>query len=267
MCALVDIRYVFQTWKTSQVPEKWKVSHQRWQEFCQKYGFGYVLWDDDQNRQFISSQFPWFLAKYDAYPHGIQRADAVRYFFGFKFGCIYSDLDLAPKLDKFEELHTLVTNHNMATSAFPITVNKVLKDTLTNCFMIIPRGNAFMPKLFDSLINPGSYHWTWVKSVLRETHKFLILFTTGPGIVSDQAILFPELVTQLNVNLISNKNSPLCLMDHAAGKSWHDVKQMRKDCFKLAFVCVALVLFVLVLIGVGRAIVKRAHQKQQHTTF
>jgi hypothetical protein len=100
-----------------------------------------------------------------------------------------------------------------------------------------------------------------VKNVLRETHKFLILFSTGPGIVSDQAVLFPELVTQLHVDLISNKNSPQCLMDHAAGKSWHDVKQMRKDCFKLAFVCVALVLFVLVLIGISRAIVKKTYQK------
>ena len=56
--------------------------------------FEHIIWDDDDNRQFISSYFEWFLPTYDAYPREIYRADAVRYFFLYTFGGLYADMDV-----------------------------------------------------------------------------------------------------------------------------------------------------------------------------
>ena len=51
------------------------------------------LWTDDKSRALIATEYPWFLSTYDAYPHPIQRADAIRYFVLAHYGGIYIDLD------------------------------------------------------------------------------------------------------------------------------------------------------------------------------
>ena len=54
------------------------------------------FWSDEDNRDLIKSDYPWFLSCYDNYPYPIQRADAVRYFYMHKYGGIYLDLDMFP---------------------------------------------------------------------------------------------------------------------------------------------------------------------------
>lgn len=91
-------RIIHQTWKTEDVPEQydwlidtWKTNHPDWE---------YMLWTDEDNRKLIETHYPWFLSVFDAYPHGIQRADAVRPFILHRFGGLYVDLD-------FESLHPI----------------------------------------------------------------------------------------------------------------------------------------------------------------
>ncbi len=47
------------------------------------------LWTDDKSRDFIATEYPWFLDNFDSYPFPIQRADAIRYFVLAHFGGIY----------------------------------------------------------------------------------------------------------------------------------------------------------------------------------
>jgi mannosyltransferase OCH1-like enzyme len=84
-------KIVFQTWKTRQPPTNftyWSTSFQRLNP-----DFQHVLWDDADNREFIASDYPWFLTFYDSYPREIFRADIVRFFFLYRFGGLYADLD------------------------------------------------------------------------------------------------------------------------------------------------------------------------------
>lgn len=83
---------IFQTWKDRlAVPPQF----QAWSDSFRRLnpGFGYELWDDADNRRFITREFPWFLEVYNAYPAEIYRADAVRYFFLYLHGGIYVDMD------------------------------------------------------------------------------------------------------------------------------------------------------------------------------
>jgi hypothetical protein len=94
---------IFQTWKSTELPSNfayWANTFTTYNPDCE-----YVLWDDADNRNFITEYFPWFLDRYNNFPSEIYRADAVRYFYLYVNGGIYADLDteclhsLSPVLD------------------------------------------------------------------------------------------------------------------------------------------------------------------------
>ncbi len=83
---------IFQTWKTkTSLPDRFAA----WSATFMALNptFEYELWDDSDNRNFIASEFPWFLQIYDEYPSEIFRVDAVRYFYLYSYGGFYIDLD------------------------------------------------------------------------------------------------------------------------------------------------------------------------------
>ena len=83
---------IFQTWKSRiAIPENFK--HWRQSFVTHNPDWTTLLWDDDDNHAFIKDRFPWFLARYEAYPREIFRADIVRLFFLFEFGGFYADMD------------------------------------------------------------------------------------------------------------------------------------------------------------------------------
>ena len=91
-------KLIMQTWKNDTVPEKWAKSPESIKECMPDWK--YVLMTDDANRAFVEKHFPDFLPYYDAFPYGIQRADAIRYCWLYVHGGIYIDLD-------FEMQHSL----------------------------------------------------------------------------------------------------------------------------------------------------------------
>ena len=82
---------IFQTWKSKTLPAPYAAWSKTFQS--KNPGFTLELWDDHDNRNFIASEFPWFLKTYNAYPAEIYRVDAVRYFYLYSYGGIYADLD------------------------------------------------------------------------------------------------------------------------------------------------------------------------------
>ncbi|NBU33895.1 hypothetical protein EB118_02180 [bacterium] len=85
-------RRIFQTWKSKTViPDNmayWSSTFKK-----QNPGYQYELWDDNDNRNFIKNNFSWFLDIFDGYDAAIKRADAVRYFYLYKYGGVYADMD------------------------------------------------------------------------------------------------------------------------------------------------------------------------------
>ena len=85
-------RIIFQSWKSrTQIPSNFRT----WSNSFKRYNPDYdcLVWDDHDNRDFIAEQFAWFLPFYDEYPKEIFRVDAVRFFFLYKFGGLYADMD------------------------------------------------------------------------------------------------------------------------------------------------------------------------------
>lgn len=83
---------IFQTWKSKVVlPGAFQAWSQTFKD--RNPHFIYDLWDDDDNRNFIATEFPWFLNIYNGYRAEIYRADVVRYFYLYTFGGLYADMD------------------------------------------------------------------------------------------------------------------------------------------------------------------------------
>lgn len=67
---------VHQTWKTAEIPERWRAARQSCIEMHP--GFHFRLWTDEDARALIARDLPELLPSYDSYPFNIQRADAIR---------------------------------------------------------------------------------------------------------------------------------------------------------------------------------------------
>ena len=84
-------KIIHQTYKDENIPEHWLAAQQSCIDLHPDYE--YRLWTDDQSRDFIQAEYPWFLDTFVNYAYPIQRADAIRYFVLSHYGGIYIDLD------------------------------------------------------------------------------------------------------------------------------------------------------------------------------
>jgi mannosyltransferase OCH1-like enzyme len=85
------IKFIFQTWKNNDIPDKWKEA--QLSVIKNNPDYEYKLFTDDDNRNIVINYFPDFLEYYDNFEYNIQRADAIRYMILYLYGGIYLDLD------------------------------------------------------------------------------------------------------------------------------------------------------------------------------
>lgn len=215
---------IHQTWKTSVVPDQWASSAAKYQALTAE-GWEYKLWTDEDNRNLIRDHYPWFLEQFDAYPHPIQRADAVRYFILHKYGGVYSDLDIQPKAN-FTAFYRLYQHAELALPSTK-TGNAFGGQNFSNCFMMSAPNCAFWPVVWEHLKAPFR-NTKWWKPLLGRAHYFKVLFTTGPGIICDAASEYSGEIVALPAALIqpgleSDKppvSRPESVVELLRGESW-----------------------------------------------
>ncbi|KIM95623.1 glycosyltransferase family 32 protein [Oidiodendron maius Zn] len=102
------------------IPNKWVRS----QHSCKEayVGFEYKLWTDELSRNFLASEYPWFLDRWNNYALPIQRADSIRYFILHHYGGIYLDMDTfcnatfpLDQVKSYTPLHTAVFKSTVPT--------------------------------------------------------------------------------------------------------------------------------------------------------
>jgi hypothetical protein len=163
-------RIIHQTWKTREVPDKWKGFHESWKKHHPEWR--HVLWTDEDNMKFIEEHFPEFFATFTAYSYPIQRVDAVRYFILYKYGGVYADLDIeclrpiGPLLDS----RSFVLGYEPAEHAR----GHGERSMICNAFMASVPTHPFLEETISALkkINPK----------IRDHRE--VLTTTGPLMLS-----------------------------------------------------------------------------------
>ncbi|KAJ5770680.1 uncharacterized protein N7511_002731 [Penicillium nucicola] len=84
-------KIIHQTYKNETIPQVWVEAQQSCIDLHPDYE--YMLWTDENSREFIAAEYPWFLETFDGYEYPIQRADSIRYFVLAFYGGTYIDLD------------------------------------------------------------------------------------------------------------------------------------------------------------------------------
>lgn len=202
-------KIIMQTWKTTELPEKWKPTQVSINKYMSTWQ--YVLMTDEMNRDFVAEYFPSFLEQYDAFPYPIQRADAIRYCWLYINGGLYLDCDfeLLGGLDElFTEDHDLFL---LASSNTP--------DVITNGFIAAKPGNkVFLDMLEEMKKPPGLFG--------IERH-LLVMNTTGPlafnRVVRQNNTVFKQLPSgKINPYTLCEReyNKPNTLMRPLEGSSW-----------------------------------------------
>lgn len=154
-------KIIHQTYKTTEIPEIWKLGQQLCIDLHPDYE--YILWTDDMSRSFIAEKYPWFLDTFDNYQYPIQRADLIRYFVLNHYGGIYLDLDdgCSQRLDPLLSV--------------PAFVRKTLPTGISNDVMgSIPK-HPFFTKVINDI---SKYDRNWFVPYIT------IMISTGPLFLS-----------------------------------------------------------------------------------
>lgn len=69
-------KIIHQQWKSDVIPEKFMKWKNKWLQYFPENEYEHMLWTDDNAREHIVNNYPWFLDTYDGYPHNINRVDA-----------------------------------------------------------------------------------------------------------------------------------------------------------------------------------------------
>jgi mannosyltransferase OCH1-like enzyme len=205
-------KLIMQTWKTEELPEKWKPT----QTSIAKYmpNWKYILMTDEMNRAFITKYFPDFLPYYDAFPYPIQRADAIRYAWLYINGGLYFDCDfklLGPLDELFIKDNTITsdgTNSICLVEDYDLFLlaSSNTPDVITNGFIAAKPGNRLFLEMIEEMKKPAGFS-------AIERH-LLVMNTTGP-------LAFNRVIKRLGVRykqLPSYKINPYTLCEHEYNK-------------------------------------------------
>lgn len=203
-------RIIMQTWKTKDVPEKWRESGESIARYMPNWNR--ILMTDEDNREFVKKHFPDFLYVYDSYKHGIQRADAIRYMFLYIHGGIYMDLDYRMN-SSIEHLFTTGDIYFMNSPTHTMYWN--------NSIMASRPRHPFWLEVIEKMKQVAFEPPFWAKG-----KHFKVMETTGPGMFSRvvQETKYPYSV--LPVRLVSPrgicqpKGSVHGLLEPLEGCSW-----------------------------------------------
>jgi len=171
---------IYQTWKTSEVPDRWKKAQQS--VIDKNPNWNYTLLTDTDNENIVKQNFPDFYQTFISFPYGVQRADAIRYIILYLYGGIYLDLDYICN-KTFDDLSLnkevgLIKSGNT-------------KNLFTNSFLVSQSGSNFWLKVIEQMKQP----LPWYK---RITKHFEIMNSTGPMMINKIANKFPNFVELLN---------------------------------------------------------------------
>ncbi len=151
------------------------------------------MWTDASSRDFIATEYPWFLPTFDAYPYPIQRADAIRYFVLAFYGGIYIDLDDGCN----RRLDPLLS--------YPAWVRRTISTGISNDAMGSVPQHPFFLRVIESL---SGYNRNWVMPYIS------VMYSTGPLFLS---VIWKE---YMHGHAAENERVRILMPDEYKGFAW-----------------------------------------------
>lgn len=143
-------KVIFQTWKTHEIPDKWKSSPASIKVFMPSWT--HILFSDAENEAFVRDHFPEYIDFYLKLRFPIQKADFIRYCFLYIHGGVYADLDIefvAPIDDLF-----VVQSKDNAAAVYLLKAPQNFAGHYTNFFMASTKLNSFWLLVLRECVEP-----------------------------------------------------------------------------------------------------------------
>lgn len=193
-------KIIMQTWKSTEIPEKWKKSPESINMYMPDWK--YVLMTDQDNRNFVQKYFPDFLSVYDSYEYPIQRADVIRYMWLYINGGIYIDLDY--------ELNTSLEHLFKEGNGIYFVNSPNFPQFWSNSILASRKKHPFWLEVIEKLKQTGNRAPIWAFG-----KHLKVMETSGPGIFSKLVQETTHQYSVIPVRLIS----PRSICDHKGSKT------------------------------------------------
>ena len=146
-----------------EISQSWKELNPDWE---------YRFWNKNDIETFLKTYYPEFIPAYNAFPHNVQRWDAIRYLILYKFGGLYVDMDY----ECTENITLILCNTECAMGLEPEAhaVRIHVPYIVGNAFMATVPEHPYFKELIDAVFYDNTKAGTYTDSVE------LILNTTGP---------------------------------------------------------------------------------------
>eukprot|EP00516_Mucochytrium_quahogii_P012149 CAMPEP_0203805676 /NCGR_PEP_ID=MMETSP0100_2-20121128/14375_1 /ASSEMBLY_ACC=CAM_ASM_000210 /TAXON_ID=96639 /ORGANISM=" , Strain NY0313808BC1" /LENGTH=371 /DNA_ID=CAMNT_0050714237 /DNA_START=398 /DNA_END=1510 /DNA_ORIENTATION=+ len=143
-------KIIHQQWKKKDLPKgsKYNKWHDQWRKLFPEPEYQHILWTDESALKLIEEHYDWFLELYTTYKHGIQRADAARYFIMYHYGGLYADLDYEPLQNFWPHL----AKDRVSLIESPYQYNEKVQNSL----MSSPKNDPFWKLSFTMLVEAFS---------------------------------------------------------------------------------------------------------------
>jgi inositol phosphorylceramide mannosyltransferase catalytic subunit len=166
--------------------------------------FEYMFFDDARVEQLIDTEFRQYRSVFDAFPARIQRYDFFRYLAVHHFGGFYFDTDvfLASSLDNLLELGCVFPFEHLSVHSFLCQEYGMDWEIGNYAFGAVP-GHPFLKAVIENVVR-AQRHPEWPKPMLKSIPRifrseYLVLDTTGPGLVSRTLAEYPRACEEVKV--------------------------------------------------------------------
>lgn len=161
-------RIIHQIWisdRNKPLPDEWQESINEWKRIYPDYE--YILWDNARVNDLLSKNDEWRI-NFHSFKYLIQRVDYLKYLIMYKYGGIYSDLDLLPK-KRFEE-------HIKSNTDCCVVRSQFKPSYYTNCLLVgMPRTQIWLDLINESVKRKnGNMRFTKHVDVTRTTGSWML---------------------------------------------------------------------------------------------
>ncbi len=166
--------------------------------------YEYVFFDNRDVEAFVDREFPQYRQVFDSFQFPIQRYDFFRYLAVYRHGGFYFDLDvlLASSLSPLLERGCVFPFEGLTISHFLRDQFKIDWEIGNYAFGAAP-GHFFLKAVIENCVRAQADP-DWVKPMLRGAplilrSEYVVLNTTGPGLLSRTLAENPELAKTVTV--------------------------------------------------------------------
>jgi hypothetical protein len=151
--------------------------------------YEYLFFDEERVQAFVNQEFPQYRKVFDSFFFRIQRYDFFRYLAVYRHGGFYFDLDvmLASGLSDLLECGCVFPFEGLTLSGY-LREHHKMDWEIGNYAFGAAAGHPFLEAIIENCVR-AQEDPTWVKPMMRGfppllTSEYLILNTTGPGLIS-----------------------------------------------------------------------------------